>query len=281
MNLMNAAFMWLGLVGTFAEVSATEVHGPAAATGRPGPAVPAAPDEASSTASPPAEQAQAVEALPTSTSAQSPASASPRPGAARQSSPTTSAACSEAATRPGGSVLVMPMAGINLPVGSGSDNHTVGRSLGLLLGWNARANLSLNAELSLDSLDGDGSGLATKPDEKYLGVALAPLFRLDFRNAIVLFGPVGGYFKYTLWTRQDVGGSVSTTKATAQGLLLGIDVGVFKPVGRIALGGMVNARMHSATRGCTSISSLGVESCQDWSRPTTGNTLGLAGALLF
>jgi hypothetical protein len=182
---------------------------------------------------------------------------------------------------PGGTgLLVLPYVGINLPVGKGSDNHSIGRRLGLLLGWNANPKVSLNAELSLDVLDGNGYTLTTKPDEKYLGVAASPLFRIDRRRVVAVFGPTVGYFQYTLWLHESYAGNPSSSKQTARGVSVGLNVGVFVPLGPVAVGGMFAADLHQATRNCKSSSVVGGEYCDRDTHRDTG-TLGLSGAVMF
>jgi hypothetical protein len=143
---------------------------------------------------------------------------------------------------------------------------------------------SINGEISLDVMDRNDYGISQKPDERYLGLALVPLIRKQLRRAVLVFGPTVGYFRYTLWRRYTPESYRSVTKEITKGFSLGFNVGVFLPMGRIALGGMLNGRFQICTGyqySWDNQSSPG-ENCSSEKRAAgTAGTFGLAGAVMF
>jgi hypothetical protein len=136
---------------------------------------------------------------------------------------------------------------------------------------------SSNAQLSLDSLDIHSASQSPKPEEKYTDIALAPLFHIETAKAIVVLGPKLGVFHHTIWQHDSDG-----TKLSSRGLSVGFNVGIFVPLGRIALGGVLNGRLHTTTRSCSTYDFNNVEDCEgSEERGQGGGMLGLAGAVMF
>jgi hypothetical protein len=261
MNACTATVLLLGaLAGDPATPGAPTGQSPTDLPSVPGPTIPSerstpSPDPATAI-EPAANEAKAPERP-------APASTTPRSNtkAVEVPSAPTCAPPARAGTR---GFQVIPSLGINLPVGTGSDNHWFGTNLGLLVGWKTAGRASLNAQLSLDSLDIHSASQGPKPEEKYTDIALAPLFHIETTKAILVFGPTLGFFHHTVWQSDSDG-----TKLSSRGLSVGLNLGIFVPLGRIALGGVLNGRLHQTTRS------------DGWEKRQDGSTLGLAGAVMF
>lgn len=154
------------------------------------------------------------------------------------------------APSPEGLVLV-PSFGMNVPLGKMSDGYTQGFHLGVLAGWHLSPRFSLNGGLGLDLMNDSSNARIFTPHEYYLDVALTPL--AHFQSGAILLGPQVGWFVNSR-SRSGLGGSglfsggtrsenfssgpsaPTLVKHDGQGVLLGVTVGAFAPVGKLALG---------------------------------------------
>jgi hypothetical protein len=178
-------------------------------------------------------------------------------------------------------LLFMPYWGINSALGA--DNYSVGQRLGLFVGWNVNGNIACNAELTMDVLDANSFSFTSKPTDKIVAIAASPLVRFHLPHAMWVLGPSVGYFGRDLWM---YGGNTVTAHVSSRGWVLGLAVGAFMPVGRVALGGLAGVRIYLPTRTCndTGDTGWGFDSERCGGGTSYGDTkrvVGLAGAVLF
>ena len=167
-------------------------------------------------------------------------------------------------------IVFAPYLGFNLPMGSTLDNYSLGFRLGALLGWHVTPRISLNGECSMDLMDADTDGL-WRPRELYVDVALSPLVHI--RSSQIVVGPKVGWFSNAR--------SSPTLTWNGQGILVGLNAGLFIPVRKVKVGGLLSAAVREFTSfSCEDHStSPTFETCGYHKNPA--KTVGLTGAVLF
>ena len=168
--------------------------------------------------------------------------------------------------------LWMPYLGLNVPAGDASDSFSAGFRLGGIFGVNMNRMFSLNGELIIDVLNPNGLGDAT-----YAQVALtfSPLFHLNIPALEFVFGPQVGYFGESA----TVAGSSYDYNYHGDGIVLGVNAGVFVPLGRIAIGGLINVSTRSFSNYCENdYYTYYSDSCYSVSKFTS---IGFTGALMY
>jgi hypothetical protein len=185
-------------------------------------------------------------------------------------------------------LLFLPYWGINSALDAAE--YSVGQRLGLFVGWNVTGNFALNAELALDVLDANSFSVTSKPSDKLVAIAASPLGRAYFGRSMWVFGPSLGYFSRDRWTYWSDKTYSEVSQVSSRGLTVGLTLGAFVPVGRVALGGLANIRIYKTTRTCTTSAYVyggggGAprEDCESsWNNEEdTKIVAGLAGAVLF
>ena len=162
--------------------------------------------------------------------------------------------------------LWMPYIGANIPVGDAADAYGTGLRLGALFGLNINSFLSLNGEMTIDVLNfKTGSGVSASGAQ--VDFSFSPLFHFSAPMLEFVVGPKLGSF-YMSETVSEAGTMDSTY--SGEGISYGFNVGVFIPIGRIAIGGLL------------SYTGREFESCADCSLyGGTDNFFGLTGAILY
>jgi len=168
-------------------------------------------------------------------------------------------------------IVFAPYLGFNLPMGSTLDNYSLGFRLGALLGWHVSPGLSLNGECSLDFVDADTDSSFWRPHEHTIDVAMSPLVHI--RSSRIVVGPKVGWFSNAR--------SSPTLTWNGQGVLFGLNAGLFIPVRRVMVGGLLGAALREFTSfSCVDQATLpSPETCGYHRNPT--KTVDLTGAVLF
>ena len=177
-------------------------------------------------------------------------------------------------------VVVLPFAGVHSFVGTPNDGYarSVGASTGVLLGFHLSPVFSLAGELSFDLLNfkntpSDPSGIA-------FVMAVVPQFHIVAPTFEIIVGP-----KIGLWFEEidgiDPNFNYEKRSTSASGLVVGLNAGIFFPVGRhVSVGGLLTFDLRPFNRICTNTNTTS-ESCSDSSLPDSLKLWGLAAALLF
>ena len=167
-------------------------------------------------------------------------------------------------------IVFLPYLGFNLPVGASLDHYSVGFRLGALLGCHVTPRLSLNGECSLDFMDADTDSSFWHPHEHAVDVAMSPL--VYFRSGQIVVGTKLGWFSNAR--------SSPALTWNGQGIVLGLNAGLFIPVHKVMVGGLLSAALREfASFSCVDYNPEDRETCGYHTNPTT--TVGLTGAVLF
>lgn len=167
--------------------------------------------------------------------------------------------------------LWIPYLGLNVPTGDASDGFSAGFRLGGIFGVNMNRMFSLNGELTIDILNPKGADASAAQ----VAFSFSPLFHIGIPALEFVFGPQLGFF-----------GESATVTAPGNdyqyhgdGVLFGLNAGVFIPLGRIAIGGLLNVATHSYSNYCENdYYTYYVDSCGSVSKFTS---LGFTGALMY
>jgi hypothetical protein len=170
---------------------------------------------------------------------------------------------------------VLPFLGLHSFVGNQVEDRSVGGSAGGLLGFHLSPVFSLAGELSFDVINfknnqNDLSGLA-------FVLAVVPQFHIVAPTFEIIIGP-----KIGLWIEGiDSTYYGVTESSTASGLVVGVNAGMFFPVGRhLSIGGLLTFDLRPYNRYCLDTNTTS-ESCSSSNLPSSLKLWGLAGALLF
>ncbi len=167
--------------------------------------------------------------------------------------------------------LWMPYIGVNVPVGDTSNSVSTGLRLGGIFGFNMGPFLSLNGELTIDVLNLDSTaGVSATGAE--VDLAFSPLFHIDLPALELVVGPKLGFFAMSA-TYSESGYPDSTM--SGNGLAYGVNAGVFIPLGRIAIGGLLNFTGRSYSSACQN------DVCGDASSGSADKFFGFSGALMY
>jgi hypothetical protein len=261
---MTEIFLVIALLGQNVEAPATGPHATPEKAAEPAPApVPAA---ASPVTRPSASESAGQ---PTAAAAKTPVSPSKKP---------TSAPAFAAVTE---GMSLMPYWGLNSALGA--PNYAVGQRMGVFLGWNVSSNFAFSAELSMDVLDANAFSATSKPSDKLVAIAAIPLVRLYSSRSMWAFGPSVGFFGRDRWSYWADSGATEISHVASRGFVMGLTLGAFVPVGRVALGGLASIRVYAPTRTCTTTDNVNIpETCGGRTNDDdTKVVTGLAGAVLF
>ena len=168
--------------------------------------------------------------------------------------------------------LWMPYLGLNVPVGDTSNGLSTGLRLGGIFGFNVGQFLSLNGELTIDILNIDTpSGVSASAAE--VDFTFSPFFHFGIPQLEFVVGPKIGFFGMSMSMSQS---GYSDSTASGSGLAYGFNAGVFIPLGRIAIGGLLNFTGRSYSSYCAN------DICGDVpSGFPSDNFIGFSGALLY
>jgi hypothetical protein len=174
----------------------------------------------------------------------------PAPAGA-SSQPLPAAPTQVPAHRPG--ILFMPYVGFSLPAGDTWAGFNPSPRLGGLLGWHITERLSLNVEVALDYARLDSGPRTTNdaecsegsnfwcdflhPPRRYVDITFSPL--VSFRAGQIRLGPKIGWFTGK--------SSDSGTTVTFQGLLAGLNAGLFHPYRGVTLAGLLSVNFRHVT----------------------------------
>jgi hypothetical protein len=180
-------------------------------------------------------------------------------------------------TRRHGAFLALPYIGLQAHEGVTGEDQSAGLRLGGLLGFRVNDQLSLNGELTIDVLNpstpSDGSDVTAAE----VDLAFSPLYHSDTGALELVIGPKlgiwAGEFDYSLYGE--------TQKYSSSGLILGVNMGAFVPLGNGAsLGALVNFEVKTIGQVCfTDID--GSKVCSSSDNGPSEKVLGITGAALF
>jgi len=187
----------------------------------------------------------------------------------------------QAVRRYPGGFLCLPYLGLNQPVGD-SARYFPGLRAGGLFGYNVRGLVSLNAELTIDVLKRQApTDVDYRPSEGIVNFAFSPLIHMEVSALRLVVGPQLGYFRYTEARVEPGDWTYDDRNFHGDGWSYGINLGVFYPLNKVALGALVNYAGHRFRTRCEKdYRTNEVDVCQPPNRPDR-HALGLAGALLF
>jgi hypothetical protein len=167
--------------------------------------------------------------------------------------------------------LWMPYLGVNVPVGDTSNGVSTGLRLGGIFGFNVGPFLSLNGELTVDVLNLDSAaGMSATGAE--VDFAFSPLFHIDLPALELVVGPKLGFFGMSATYSQS---GYPDSTFSGSGLAYGFNAGVFIPLGRIAIGGLLNFTGRSYSSACQN------NFCADVSGGSDDKFFGFSGALMY
>ena len=174
--------------------------------------------------------------------------------------------------------LWMPYIGVNVPVGVSSNGDSTGLRLGGIFGFNVGQFLSLNGELTIDVLN-----LDTNPGVSATGAIVdftfSPFFHLNVPGLEFVVGPKLGFFGMSTTYSQS---GYQDSTYSGSGLAYGFNAGVFIPLGRIAIGGLLNFTGRSYSSQCYSDYDTNYSSvCGDVSGGSDDKFFGFSGALMY
>jgi hypothetical protein len=167
--------------------------------------------------------------------------------------------------------LWMPYIGVNIPTGDLSDSYSAGLRLGGIFGINLPPFLSLNLELTFDWLNPKYADYDTT--EIMYSFSFSPLFHFRFPQLELVAGPKFGYFGHYVSFDQTYDTSSDFTES---GYAYGINLGIFFPLGRLSIGGLLNYTGHHVTSSCNVYNE-----CADVYNGADYNLLGFSLALLY
>jgi hypothetical protein len=167
--------------------------------------------------------------------------------------------------------LWMPYIGLNVPAGDTSDFASTGLRLGGIFGFNVGPFLSLNGELTIDilNIDTSSAGSATAAEVDF---TFSPLFHVSLPQIELVVGPKLGFFGMSSTYSQS---GYSDSTSSGSGLAYGFNAGVFVPLGRIAIGGLLNFTGRSYSSYCQN------DICGDVSGGSDDKFFGFSGALMY
>jgi hypothetical protein len=176
--------------------------------------------------------------------------------------------------------LALPYFGVHTYQNRDASVYGPGVRLGSLIGGRLNDRLSLNADLTVDvsNIDGPaGSFLGSARIREYsVALAFAPLLQVPARPLEIVVGPKAGLF--VMDTEITSGGVSAAT--SQQGMLFGIDTGVFLPVSATtSMGVLLTFEFRKPNDGCTAFSQSGV--CSAGSTSGLASIVGLTAAVLF
>jgi hypothetical protein len=174
--------------------------------------------------------------------------------------------------------LWMPYIGVNVPVGVSSNGDSTGLRLGGIFGFNVGQFLSLNGELTVDILNLDG-GSGVSASGAMVDFTFSPFFHFNVPGLEFVVGPKLGFFD-TSSTYSQSGYQDSTYSGS--GLAYGFNAGVFIPLGRIAIGGLINFTGRSYSSYCQNDSYTNYyQVCGDASGGPDDKFFGFSAALMY
>jgi hypothetical protein len=166
--------------------------------------------------------------------------------------------------------LWLPYIGINMPLGDQSDYYSTGLRLGGLFGLNFNQLMSFNGELSIDILNPDTSS-GTSMIDVLVDFSFSPLFHFGTPQVQFVVGPKLGYFAESISVSTDY----SDDSSSGNGWSYGFNAGVFLPLGRVAIGGLLNYTGHHYSTWCENSDCMRVSGGDDF------QILSISGALLY
>jgi hypothetical protein len=172
----------------------------------------------------------------------------------------------EASARPAArrGLVFLPYIGFQSVVGSGSSGYSTGFHMGGLLGGHIGPFFSINGELTLDVMNPDTGSSGIDVTQVFVDLTLSPLFHFGVPYVEFVVGPKLGMFFYGASETypSSYGYYNSSGDYTGYGLAYGFTAGAFFPLGRIALGALLNFTGRSPSEICFTPSG-GSEECND------------------
>jgi hypothetical protein len=172
--------------------------------------------------------------------------------------------------------VLLPFLGVSSFVGNQVEDRSVGATVGGLLGFHLSPVFSLAGELSFDVLNFKDDTQDSRSGFAFV-MAVVPQFHIIAPSFEIILGP-----KIGLWIEGvDSTYNYQTQSTTGSGLVVGLNTGIFFPVGRrLSLGGLLTFDLRPYNRFCRDLNSVN-ESCSGSNLPDALKLWGLAGALLF
>ena len=142
--------------------------------------------------------------------------------------------------------LVLVYAGVNIPVGAGSNDYSAGFNVGGLVGGHISRDLSLNGEVSISFLNYDYA--ASFDSESLADFTFSPLFHFGEGNLEFAVGPKLGFYS---WRMGYDDGYYAYDDYSAHGLVFGVNAALLFQVTRtFSVGGLLSVYGHHATSEC-------------------------------
>jgi len=167
-------------------------------------------------------------------------------------------------------LLVGGYVGFATPVASMSDHYDTCLRIGIFLGWQLSRNLSLNLELTHDSLKPRLSQNDYALENVAMDFSFSPLYHLPlgYANLDIVTGPKLGFFN-------------KFASSWSDGWLVGANVGVLVVMGGAALGVLFSYTGRHYSSLCPAGSADSGGDCLDQMRSIMLQTVSLNGVILF
>jgi len=152
--------------------------------------------------------------------------------------------------------VVLVYAGLNFPVGAGSNDYSAGFNLGGIFGGHLNRDVSLNGELSVSFLNYNYA--SSFDSESLVDVTFSPLFHFGQGNVEFAVGPKLGFYTWSMGYND---GYYAYNDYSAHGVVFGVNAILLFQVARtFSIGGLLSVYGHHATSECYTYPD-GVEVC--------------------
>lgn len=151
--------------------------------------------------------------------------------------------------------MFLPTIGINSFQGSGAEDVGVGLRLGALAGSRITELLSLNVGFAFDIANMEAPPGASA-SQYVLDIGFNPLVHFPLEKLEIVAGPLGGVFL----DKGSLGAGATTVDSWGYGWTIGANAGLFFPVGKVRLGGLVNFYLRNPLKFC--VTANGTDTCR-------------------
>ena len=170
--------------------------------------------------------------------------------------------------------LALPYFGVHTYQNREASAYGPGLRFGSLIGGRLNDRLSLNANVTVDVSNVASSGSGFR--EYAVALAFTPLLQIPARPLEIVVGPKAGLFVMDT----EITTMGFTISASQQGVLFGIDTGVFLPVSATtSMGVMLAFELRRANDPCVGISQGGL--CTSGNANGLASIVGMTAAVLF
>jgi len=151
--------------------------------------------------------------------------------------------------------MFLPTIGVNSFQGSGAEDVGVGLRLGALAGSRITELLSLNVGFAFDIANMEAPPGASA-SQYVLDIGFNPLLHFPLEKLEIVAGPLAAVFL----DKGSLGAGSTTIDSWGYGWTIGANAGLFFPVGKVRLGGLVNFYLRNPLKFC--VTANGTDTCR-------------------